>query len=69
MISKAFEIDTNTGQISVRSSEPLDRETNTNLRLQVTASDGHHSQTALVRVRLLDLDDNSPIFTQKVSQL
>ncbi|XP_076446681.1 protein dachsous-like [Babylonia areolata] len=61
-----FQIDPRTGQLSCRA---LDRETHPHYTLTVTATDSgtpRRSGTAQVTVKVMDLNDNSPQFSQAV---
>jgi hypothetical protein len=60
----SFAIDSSTGEVSVKS--PLDREKLANYKLTIRASDQGSrvlSSTQDVPIKILDVNDNSPIFT------
>lgn len=62
-----FVINENTGIVTVSNIASLDRETEDDYVLIVTASDrGVDPQTATVQIRInvLDVNDNAPMFTQ-----
>lgn len=61
-----FHIDPVDGVITVSRGAVLDREANAELSLQAIATDGAHTATHPVHIKILDENDNSPIFTQKV---
>lgn len=61
-IGDAFKIESTTGKISVNS--PLDYETLTEYNLQVRAFDGIYDDSAQVLIRIEDVNDNPPIFTE-----
>ena len=58
-----FELDSNSGEIRVKSL--LDRETESEYKLTVTAADGGQparTSTMTIDVKVLDVNDNSPVF-------
>lgn len=55
----------NEWKVSVR--KPLDREEKDNYLLNITASDGIFTAKAIVEVKVLDANDNSPV-CEKVKQ-
>ncbi|RZF35066.1 hypothetical protein LSTR_LSTR009658 [Laodelphax striatellus] len=68
--SSEFSIDSETGEITVARSTALDREERDDVTLQVMASDGAPNDikrtTAVpVSIKLLDVNDNAPSFTQR----
>lgn len=68
--SSYFNIDQDTGVITVLSPEALDREREPELSLTAVASDKaplttRRSPTVPVHIKILDINDNDPIFTQK----
>jgi len=48
---------------SIVTTGPLDRETTPQYTLNITATDGKQSSYCLVRINLLDVNDNAPQFT------
>ena len=65
-VNSAFSIDSNTGVITVASSETLDREAVSSYILSVTATDGGDSpisNTTTVAIEILDVNDNLPVFS------
>ncbi|KAK7878164.1 hypothetical protein WMY93_031210 [Mugilogobius chulae] len=60
--SSPFAIDCYTGVITL--TKALDYETQTDYVLTVRASDSLHHTTGEVRVQVLDVNDNAPVFTQ-----
>jgi len=44
----------------------LDRETYTSFDIAVSVTDGGYSDSATVQVRLTDINDNTPTFTQDI---
>lgn len=66
-VTLSFSIDQNSGDISVTS--PLDREILANYKLTIRASDGGTpklSSSKSVKVKILDVNDNAPIFTSRL---
>lgn len=61
-IGGAFKIESSTGKISVNS--PLDYENITEYSLRIKAFDGIYEDLATVKIRIEDVNDNPPIFTQ-----
>ncbi|KAL5967080.1 Protocadherin-1 [Taenia solium] len=60
-IQEVFSIDSATGVVTVRNSECLDREVNEEIEAYVAAEDGGGlSTSAKLRIRLMDVNDNSP---------
>jgi LPXTG-motif cell wall-anchored protein len=57
----AFEINADTGNITVTDGSQLDYEEIQNLTLSVQVSDGKHKSTSTVTVNLTNLNDNSPV--------
>jgi protocadherin-16/23 len=60
-----FSLDSTTGQLSC---SPLDREVTSDYELTVTAQDGGDTpnmETALVKIHVLDDNDNEPLFTER----
>uniref|UniRef100_A0A8D8JF25 Cadherin-87A n=1 Tax=Culex pipiens TaxID=7175 RepID=A0A8D8JF25_CULPI len=69
--SGSFAIDPETGVITVRNSSALDREQEPEIGLTAIAADRaperiRRSTTAPVTIRVLDENDNAPIFSQKI---
>lgn len=69
--SGSFAIDPDTGVITVRNSSALDREQEPEIGLTAIAADRaperiRRSTTAPVTIRVLDENDNAPIFSQKI---
>ncbi|XP_068021778.1 protocadherin beta-15-like [Melanerpes formicivorus] len=69
-----FSLDLATEEIGVELvlERPLDREEQQELTLQLTATDGGtppRSGTAQIRIVVLDANDNTPVFTQKVYEV
>ncbi|KAG7314164.1 hypothetical protein KOW79_022660 [Hemibagrus wyckioides] len=62
--NRAFSMDANTGDITVRDQLLLDFEREREIHLVVLAENGHHSSHARVTVTLQDLNDNAPVFKQ-----
>jgi hypothetical protein len=65
-LSLAFSIDRDSGEISVANSTLLDRERSHAVTLSITATDGGNPQTSntsLVTIQLLDVNDNAPVFS------
>ncbi|XP_055585161.1 cadherin-87A [Uranotaenia lowii] len=67
----AFSLDPDTGLLSVRNSSALDREREPEIGLTVIAADRapeatRRSTTAPISIRILDENDNAPIFSQKI---
>ena len=75
--SHLFEIDAKTGTINIRKNVTLDREVRGTYNLQVTATDNYQAgvqndsknvvqrrTSVLVRVSLIDVNDNRPVFEQ-----
>ena len=58
-----FKISKKSGLITVKNQ--LDRETQDNVQLKVKVSDGKHEAFTDVNVKILDVNDESPIFQQK----
>ena len=56
-----FEVETNTGWISTTSTS-IDREENPSFEFNVFVSDGVFTSNTVVRVKVLDLNDNDPSF-------
>ena len=66
-VNSAFTIDRDLGEITVANSEAVDREVMSTMVLSVTATDGGDPQTSnttLVSIVLLDVNDNAPVFSQ-----
>ena len=57
-----FSIDRFGGRVVLRS--PLDAETRSEYTLQIVASDGLHETTTELTVRVIDINDNLPVFQQ-----
>lgn len=57
-----FVVDRNTGLMSVN--QPLDRETTDFYNVTVQTSDGHKTALAHLPVKVLDVNDNQPIFSK-----
>lgn len=70
--SSNFEIDTQTGEILVANDKILDRELISEFVLTAVATDSgqpedsRRSTTANVYIKVLDINDNAPVFRQKV---
>ena len=69
--SANFEIDVDTGIITVQNTSALDREIEPEVTLTAIASDRapistKRSTTVSVHIKILDENDNSPTFTQKI---
>ena len=65
-LSGAFKIDENVGIITTNGT--IDRETTSHYNLTVTATDGglpQNSASVFVFVRVLDENDNPPVFTKE----
>ncbi|KAK3507009.1 hypothetical protein QTP70_000327 [Hemibagrus guttatus] len=62
--NRAFSMDANTGDITVRDQLLLDFESEREVHLVVLAENGRHSSHARVTVTLQDLNDNAPVFKQ-----
>lgn len=62
-IDDAFEIDAITGQISVKNK--LDYEKITNYTLRVKVSDGSFSDYCTVLIKVLNVNDNRPVFEER----
>ena len=65
--NNALLIDANSGEIRVGNSELLDREVMSSILFSVTAQDGgtpQTSNTTLVTLNLIDINDNPPVFSQ-----
>ncbi|VDM20970.1 unnamed protein product [Hydatigera taeniaeformis] len=61
-VQEIFNIDSTTGVVTVKNSECLDRETNEEIEAYVAAEDGGGLSTSVkLRIRLMDLNDNSPL--------
>ncbi|WP_336605417.1 tandem-95 repeat protein [Stutzerimonas stutzeri] len=58
-----FNINANTGVITLASGKALDYETATSHQLQVSASDGHSSASAVVTVNVGNVNDNGVVLT------
>lgn len=57
-----FEVDPNTGTVTVRNSELLDREKQAVYYLTLQATDGGGlSSSATLQIHLLDINDNRPV--------
>jgi hypothetical protein len=67
--ARKFRIDKHTGKIYLR--EALDYETTSNFKLMVLArtKGGKHSSTCFVKVRVLNINDNPPVFHSKQYKL
>ncbi|RWS31489.1 cadherin-23-like protein [Leptotrombidium deliense] len=78
--SELFEINKNTGTLSVKKGSTLDRETKSAYNLQVTATDNNRDETnsqstnlsttqrktsVFVKITLTDINDNPPKFSEK----
>lgn len=62
-----FSIDKFSGKITL--AKPLDHETRAEYMLQVEASDTSHVATTSITVKVVDENDNAPIFTQQAYQV
>lgn len=58
-----FSIDAGTGAITLANGKTLDYETATQHQLQVSASDGHSTASALVTVNVTNVNDNGVVLT------
>ncbi|OTF74918.1 hypothetical protein BLA29_001533, partial [Euroglyphus maynei] len=61
-----IQIDHRTGCVEIV--RPLDREAQSSINLTAIASDGHSNATAILIVRVLDENDNYPIFDKKTAR-
>ena len=59
--SNALSIDPNTGWIRVKDKTYLDYESNRNLYLTVSVSDGKHDDIATISVHMININDNAPV--------
>ncbi|KAK9508052.1 hypothetical protein O3M35_007799 [Rhynocoris fuscipes] len=67
--SNEFKIDENTGEISILSTANLDRENTEEITIQVVATDNAPTDEARsavvpVHIKIIDVNDNAPIFSQ-----
>lgn len=64
-VSPLERLNESTVQFAVLTSEVLDYESGpSNLTFSVTATDGSLTHSAAVRIHVLDINDNSPVFSQ-----
>lgn len=68
--SQYFQIDQDTGLITVLSPESLDREKELEISITAVASDKapltmRRTSAVPIHIKILDINDNGPIFTQK----
>lgn len=66
-IEQSFKINQSTGCISIV--KPLDREEFANIDLTAIVDDGYFNATAFINVRVLDDNDNYPVFDKKTPKV
>lgn len=66
MYENSIEINENTGCISII--KPLDREKISNINLTAFVDDGYFNSTALIYIKILDENDNHPVFDKQTAK-
>ncbi|XP_074530998.1 protocadherin Fat 2 isoform X2 [Halichoeres trimaculatus] len=64
---KDFDIQRNTGTISI--ARPLDAARRSNYNMTVRVTDGHHSATTQAYIRVLDMNEHRPIFLKPLYEV
>jgi PKD repeat protein len=67
--SNALSINASTGMITVKNKTYLDYETNRDLYLTVSVSDGKHDDIATISVNLININDNPPVISDQAFTL